>query len=160
MLLDQPFDFPASDLLVQSIEKLLTGGGSSKRSPLVKGPAKASAIDVTFGGSIEGNAQAIHQDDDLRGPVGHLFDRRLVWKEVTAVDRIVEVIPLVVPLLTGLIVDAIDTPLGTDAVGTLHWGQAQKIDRNAQFSEFHRRRESGQSATDNQHSIVSHFSSY
>jgi len=126
-------------LFVQSIKKLLASGCSSEGCSFVECSTEASAIDVTFGSSVEGHAEPIHQVDDLGSPVSHLFDGWLVLKEVTAVDRIVEVVPFVVPLLARLIVDAVDAALGTHAVGPLNGCQTQQIDWDAQFCKFHRR---------------------
>ena len=111
--------FPAADLLVEGVEQLLAGGGPGEGRAVVERAAEAALVAKAFGRAVEGHAQAVHQVDDPRGPVGHFLDRRLVLQEVAAVDRVVEVLPLVVAELPGEVVDAVDAALGADAVRAL-----------------------------------------
>ena len=99
VLLDLAFDFPAADLLVQGVEQLLAGGGAGEGRALEQRAAEAALIAKALGRAIEGDAQPVHQVDDLRPPLGHFLDRRLVLQKVAAVDGVVEVQPLVVALL-------------------------------------------------------------
>ena len=85
----------------------------------------------------------------IRGaPIAHFLHRRLMLQKVAAVNRVVEVLPLVVALLPRQIVDAVDAPLGTNAVRALHRHQAHQVDVDAQLGQLHRRRQAGQSAAD------------
>ena len=108
--------FPTSNLLVQRVEQLLTRRRASECSTLVQRAAKTSAIDVAFRCAIERDAQAIHQIDDLRRPVGHFLHGRLMVEKVTTVNRIVEVLPLVITLLTRVVVDGVDSTLCTNTM--------------------------------------------
>ena len=102
------------------------------------------------------HAQPIHQVDDLRPPIGHFLHRRLVLQKVAAIDRVVEVQPLVVALLPRQVVDAVDAALRTDAVRALDRHQAHQIDIDAQLGQLHRRRQARQSAADDQDALFCH----
>ena len=71
-------------------------------------------------------------------------------QEVTAVDGIVEVLPLVVAELPRLVIDAVDPALGAHAVGAFHGREAHQIDIDADFRQLHGSRQSGQT-TANDH---------
>ena len=92
----------------------------------------------------------------LRRPFGHFLDRRLVLQKVAAVDRVVEVQPLAVPLLPSDAVDGVDAPLGTDAVRAFHRREAHQVDLDAQLGQFHGGRQPGQPAADNHHALLCH----
>ncbi len=102
---------PAADLFVEGIQQLLAGRGAGKRGSLKQSSAKSSLVAKTFLRAVEWHAQAVHQVDDPRCPVGHFLDGRLMLQEVATVDRVVEVQVLAVALLAGSIVDAIDSAL-------------------------------------------------
>jgi hypothetical protein len=75
---DLALDFPTANLIVERIEQLLSGRRTGERRPLEERAAEAALIAKTLWRSIEGNAQPIHQVDDLGRPVGHLLDGRLM----------------------------------------------------------------------------------
>ena len=60
--------FPAAHLLVERVEQLLAGGGAGKGGALEERAAEAALIAKAFGRAIEGDAQPIHQVDDLAAP--------------------------------------------------------------------------------------------
>src|SRR5690606_25549952 len=74
-----------------------------------------------------------------------------VVEEVTPIDSIVQVVPLIIAELASLIIAAIDSALCAHAVRTLHWRETDQIDRRTEFAELHRRCETGQAATDDDH---------
>ena len=156
VLRDLAGHFPAAHLLVQRVEQLLAGGGAGKGGALEERAAEAALIAKAFGRAIEGHAQAIHQVDDPRRPIGHFLDRRLMLQEVAAVDRVVEVLPLVVALLPREIVDAVDAALGADAVRALDGHQAHQVDVDAQLGQLHGGRQAGQSAANHQYPLLRH----
>ena len=92
----------------------------------------------------------------LRAPLGHFLDRRLMLQKVAAVDRVVEVQPLVVALLAGEVVDAVDAALGADAVRAFDRREAHQVDVDAQFGQLHGGGQSGQSAADDHHPLFCH----
>ena len=80
-------------------------------------------------------------------------------QEIAAVDGVVEMLPLVVALLPGEIVDAVDAALGTHAVRALDRHEAHQIDVDAQLGQLHRRRQARQSAADHQYALLRHAGS-
>ena len=110
-----------------------------------------------FRRAIERDAQPIHQVDDLRPPIGHFLDRRLMLQKVAAVDRVVEVQPLAVALLPRHVVDAVDAALSADAVRALDRDEAHQIDVDAELGQLHRGRQPGQSAADDHHALLCHL---
>ena len=145
---DEPGGVPATDLFVEGVEQLLSGGGAGKRGPFVERAAEAALVAKAFGRAIEGHAEPVHQVDDPGSPVGHFLDGRLMLEEVAAVDGVVEVQLFAVALLASEVVDAVDAALGTDAVRTFHRREAHQVDRNPQLGQFHGGRQTGQSAAD------------
>ncbi len=111
-----------------------------------------------FAGAVERHAQPVHQVDDFRSPVGHFLDGRLVIQKVTAVNRIVEVLPLVVAQLSRLIVAAVDPALCTNAVRAFDRSQADQVDVDTQLGQLHCRCQSGQAAADHHDSMLCHES--
>ena len=148
--------FPAPHLLVECVEQLLAGGGAGKSRAAIERAAKTALIAKTFGRAIEGHAQPVHQVDDLRRPIGHFLDRRLMLEEIAAVDRVVEMFPLVVAQLPGEIVDAVDAALGARAVRPLDRQEAHQPDGAIEFGQFHRGRQPGQSAADDHYARSCH----
>ena len=104
-------DFPAADLLVEGIKELLPGRGACESGALEQRAAEPALVSITFGRTVEGNAEPIHQIDDLGTPIAHFLDGGLMLKEIAAVNGVVKMFPLVVALLAGEIVDAVDAAL-------------------------------------------------
>ena len=92
----------------------------------------------------------------LRGPVGHLLDRRLVLQEIAAVDRVVEVLPFTVAQLARLIIAAINPSLSTDAVGSFDRRQTHQVNVDPQLGQFHCGGQSGQATAYDHHTLFSH----
>ncbi len=104
-------DAPAAHLVVERIEQLLAGRGAGESRALEQRAAKATLVAKALGRAVEGDAEPIHQVDDLWRPEGHFLDRGLVLQEVAAVDRVVEVQIFAVALLARDVVDAVDASL-------------------------------------------------
>src|SRR5437762_8083159 len=77
-------------------------------------------------------------------------------QKIAAINRVIEVQPLVVALLPREVVDAIDAALGTDAVRPLHWHEAHQIDVDPQLGQLHRRCQASQSATNDHYALICH----
>ena len=103
-------NFPTAHLLVEGIEKLLAGGGAGERRSFEQRAAKAALIAKALRSAVERNAQSIHQVNDPRPPLAHFLYRRLVLQKIAAVNRVVEMEPLVITLLPRYRVDAVDPP--------------------------------------------------
>src|SRR5262249_27033340 len=93
IFLDATFRLVAPDLLIESVEKLLSGGGAGECGAIVESAAEASKIQQSLGGAIEGNAHAVEQINDPGSGVTHGFNRRLVGEKVAAVDGVVKMLP-------------------------------------------------------------------
>ena len=156
VLADLPLDLEPPHLLIESVEELLAGRGPGEGGPLVERPTEAALIAESLRRPVERHAEPVHEIDDPWAPVGHLLDRRLVLEEVTAVDGVIEVLPLGVPLLPGEGVDAVDPPLGADAVRPLHRDEAHQVDFDSELGEAHRGREPGQTTADNEDTGLCH----
>ncbi len=65
-----PVYLPAADLLVQGIEELLAGGGAGEGRAGIERAAEAALVAETFRRAVEGYAQAVHEVDDPRAPLG------------------------------------------------------------------------------------------
>ena len=103
--------FPAANLLVEGVEELLPGRRSGKGRAAIEGAAEAALVAEALGRAVESNAEAIHEVDDPRRPIGHFLHGWLVLQEIAAVDGIFEVLPLIVAELAGEIVDAVNAAL-------------------------------------------------
>ena len=75
-------------------------------------------------------------------------------QKVAAVDGIVQVLPLAIAQLPGLIVATIDPALSTNAVRAFDRRQADQVDLDAQFGKLHGGRETGQSAADDYYAML------
>src|ERR1700691_179402 len=102
------FGLVAANLLVERIEKLLSGGGSGKSGAVIKRASEAAKIKQSFGRAIKGNTHAVEQINDTGSGFAHGLDRRLVGEEIAAVNCVVEV-------FTGGIAFAFEILGGVDA---------------------------------------------
>ena len=89
---DATFGFEAADLLVECVEELLSGGRAGEGGAVVEGASEAAEVEQAFGRAVKGDAHAIEEVDDGGRHVAHVFDRRLIGEEVSAVDGVVEVL--------------------------------------------------------------------
>ena len=148
VLADEALGLPAAGLLVEAVEKLLAGGGAREVGPLEEAAAEEPQVPLALGGAVEGHAAAVEQVDDLRGPVGHLVDRRLVVEEVAADERLVHVLPLGVALLAGHLVAGVDAALGAHGVAALHRDHREQVHRQPRLGHADRGGQAGQPAAD------------
>src|SRR6202042_2999141 len=91
VLFDFAFVFESPDLLIQGIQQLLAGGGSSERGAVEERATEAAEVEEPFGGAVEGDAHAVEEIDDGGTLFAHLLDGGLGGEEVAAVDGVVEV---------------------------------------------------------------------
>jgi hypothetical protein len=102
----------------EGVEKLLAGGGSSESGAVVESATEAAEIEEPFGSAVEGDAHAVEEIDDSGSGFAHGFDGRLIGEEVSAVDRVVEVliggIALTLEILGG-----VDSALGANRMRAL-----------------------------------------
>ncbi len=147
---------PAADLLVQSVKKLLTGGGAGKGGPRKERAAEPPLVAETLGSPVERDPKAIHQVDDSWTPLGHFLDGRLMAKKIAAVYRVVKVLPLGVAELARQVVDAVDAALGTHAMGAADRSEAYQIHLDSQFGQFHRGGQPGQPSSDDHNTAFGH----
>ena len=147
ILLDAALDFPAADLLVESIEELLARRGARKARALVLLAAEVAEVEDAFCRARERHAHAVEHLDELRSCFDHALDSELVREEVAAVDRVIEM--LVDGVMLALRVHAgIDAALGAEGMRTLDRAIGEQVYLAAAFADFQRRHEAGQAATD------------
>ncbi len=79
-------------------------------------------------------------------------------EKVAAVDGIVQVLPLAVAQLPGLVVATVDPALSANAVRAFDRRQADQVDLDAQLGKLHGRRETCQSAANDYYAMLCHLS--
>ncbi len=133
------FDFAvglvAADLLVERVEKLLTGGGAGECGAVIKSATESAEIEQAFRRAVEGNAHAIEQVDDGWGGFTHRLDGCLVGEEVAAIDGVVEVLVGSVAFAFEIL-GSVDTALGADRVGSFDGDDGEQVDVSACLCDF------------------------
>src|SRR5271157_3216840 len=156
---DFAFGFVASHLLVERVEQLLAGGGAGKGSAVVEGAAEAPEVEQSLGSAVEGNTHAVEQVNDTGGHVAHDFCRRLVGKEVAAIDGVVEVLPGGVAFALQVL-RGIDAALRADRVRPLDRNDGEKVNVTSHLGNFDGGRKPCQSATHNDDLRICHILPY
>src|SRR6185437_16927358 len=90
---DAPFGLVAANLLIERIQKLLTGSCARERGAMVKRAAEPAKIEQAFRRSVEGDAHPVEQINDSRSGIAHGLHWRLVGKKVSAVHRVIKMLP-------------------------------------------------------------------
>ena len=145
VFVDLAGDFPFADLLIERVQKLLSGRGSGKRRPMMQRSAKAAKIEQAFVCSRKRHAHSIEEINDLRRHVAHPLDRRLVGQKVAAINRVVKMLPRRVAF--AFCIDrAVDAALCADRVRTLYRHDRDQIDLVPGFGDLHRRGQTGEPA--------------
>jgi hypothetical protein len=96
------FDFPTSDLFVESVEKLLTSRGSRECRAVMQSSAEPTEVEQAFFRSRERDAHAIEEIDDPGRHVGHPLDGRLIREKIASVNGVVKVFSGRVALALGI----------------------------------------------------------
>ena len=156
-LLHLASNFPPPHLLIQGIEKLLTGRRTSKGSPLVERATKSPLVAEALRCAVERHSEPIHQVNNARTPFRHFLDGRLMLEEVTAVDGVIKVLPLVVALLPCLRVDTVDATLCARGMRPFYRHEAHKIDVDPEFGKPHGRRKPSQPTANYQNPLTCHL---
>ncbi|MCU1226923.1 MAG: hypothetical protein JWQ42_5016 [Edaphobacter sp.] len=125
----------AADLLVEGVEELLAGSGSSEGGAVVEGASEAPEVEQALGGAIEGDAHAVEQVDDGWPLSCHVLDGGLVGEEVAAVDGVVEVLEDVVALALEVF-GGVDAALGADGMRALDRNDGEEVDFAAGFGDL------------------------
>src|SRR5208337_2396193 len=135
VLLDLAFGLVAADLLVERVEKLLTGGCSGEGGAVKKRAAEAAEIEQSFGRAIEGNADAIEQIDDAGSSLAHGLDRRLVGEKVATVDGVVEMDPGGIAFAFQVL-GGVNATLRANRVRALDWYDREQVNLTAHFGDL------------------------
>ena len=146
VLLYLAFGLVAADLLVERVEKLLAGGGSSEGGAVVERASEAAEIEQPFGSAIERNAHAVEQIDDARSGLAHGLDRRLVGEEVAAVDRVVEMLPGGIAFALQVL-GGVDAALRANRVRALYGDDGEQVHLAAHLGDLDDGGEACQAAT-------------
>ena len=135
VLLYLAFRLIAANLLVECVEKLLSGGRAGKSRAVEQRAAEAAEIQNAFRSAIEGNAHAVEQVDDGRSHLAHGFHGRLVREEVAAVDGVVKVQPGGVAF-TLQVLGRVDAALRAHRVRTLNRDDREQVHVAAHFGDL------------------------
>src|SRR5713226_246177 len=135
VLLDLAFRLIAAYLLIERVEKLLTGGGAGEGGAVVERSSEAAEIKQSFGSAIEGHAHALEQVDNAGRGIAHGLHRRLVGQEIPAEDGIVKVLPSGVALAFEIF-GGVDATLSTDGVRALHGHDGEQVDLATHLGDF------------------------
>jgi hypothetical protein len=98
--------------------------------------AKPPEIHQPFFCPREWNTHPVKQVDDLRGHIGHSFDRRLVGKKVAAIDSVVEMFCRGIALAL-CINGAVYPALGADRVRSFYRHHRDQIDVVPGLGDLH-----------------------
>src|SRR5436309_2932065 len=139
------FGFVTAHLLIKRIKELLTGGGTGERGTVIECSSEAAKVEQAFGSAIEGHAHAVEKVDDSRCSIAHGFDRWLVGKKVTAVNRVVKVLPGGVAFAFQIL-GRIDAALRTNRMRTLDRNNGKQIDVTAHLRDLDHGCQSGESS--------------
>src|SRR5699024_7237512 len=91
IFVDETANSITSDLLIKGVQKLLACCRTGECRPVVQRSAETPEIKQPFRCPVEHDTHAVEQMYDFRSCFRHCLDRRLVGKEVTAVNRIIKV---------------------------------------------------------------------
>ena len=114
---------------------MLAGGRSGERGAVVERASEAAEIEQALGRAIEGNAHAVEQIDDAGSGVAHGLDRRLVGEEVSAVDRVVEMLPGGIAFAFQVL-GGVDASLRADRVRALYGDDREQVDLAAHLGDL------------------------
>src|SRR5262249_26257119 len=135
IFLDATFRLIAPDLLIESVEKLLSGRRAGECGAIVESAAEAAKIQQSLRGAIEGNSHAVEQIDDPGSSVTHGLDRRRVRQKVAAVDGVVKLLPGSVAFAFEFF-GGVDPALRADGMRSLHRHDGEEIHVAARFGDL------------------------
>ena len=113
-------NFPTANLLVESVEELLTSSGTSKASTLIFLTTEVTEVKNTFRGTGERYTHAVEHLYELWSSLNHALYSQLVCQEVTTVYSVIKMLINGIVLTLGVHA-GIDTTLGTEGMRTLYW---------------------------------------
>jgi len=114
---------------------------------MVQRASKAAEVEKTFRRAVKRHSHAIEQIDDGWSHFAHGFDRRLVGEEISAINRVVKMLPGAVAFALKIL-GGVDATLCAYGVRTLDGNNREKIDAAAHFGDLDGRGESRESAAD------------
>lgn len=138
--------FKSSHLLIEGVQKLLSGGGAGVCGSVLERSAESSEREESFGGAVEGDAHSVEEVDDGGGSFGHSHDRGLVVKEVSAGDGVFKV-EVGRVAFSAEIDGAVDSALRTDAVAPLDGDKGEELYLVPGFCELHGGHEAGKASS-------------
>ncbi len=148
VLADAPLHLPPACLLIQRVKELLPRRRPGEVRALEERAAEETKIAEPLGRAVEGHAHAVEQVDDPRRPVGHLQHRVLIGQVVAAVDRLIKVLVLAVPLLARDFVARVDAALGAHGVRPLDRHHGEEIHRHTRLGDADGGGETGEPPAD------------
>ena len=123
---------------------------------MIESAPETTIIEKSFGRAVEHDAHAIEKINDAGSLLAHPLDERLIGQEITAVDRVVKMLPGAIAL-AFLILCGVDTALSAYGVGTLDWNDRKQFDGNARLGNTYGCHQSRQAAANDNNLRLSHF---
>ena len=148
-------NFPATNLLVQSIQQLLTSSGTSKAGTLILLTTEVTQVKNTLWSTSERYTHTIEHLNELWSSLNHALYSQLVSQEVTAIYGIIKMLINGVMLTLGVHA-GIDTALSTEGVRTLYWAVREQVYFAASFTNFKGSHQTRKTATNYNNLIFSH----
>jgi hypothetical protein len=113
-------NFPATNLLVKSIEELLASGRTGKAGTLILLTTEVTEVKNALWSTGERYTHAIEHLNELWSCLNHALYSQLVSQEVTTVYGVIEMLINGIVLTLGIHA-GINTTLCTEGVRTLYW---------------------------------------
>ena len=145
VLLHAALDFPATNLLVERVQELLTRRGAREDRALVLLTAEVTEVEHALSRTRERHAHAVEHLDQLRRCLDHALDGELVGEEVAAIYRIIEM--LIDGVMLPLRVHAgVDAALRAQGMGAFDRAVGEQVNLAACLADFQRSHKAGEAA--------------
>ncbi|MNZ62537.1 hypothetical protein D3C78_806620 [compost metagenome] len=116
---NQTFRFITTNLFIKRIQQLLARCSTSKRSTMMFCSSETTEIKQSFRCAVEHNPHPVHQMNDPWSRLTHRLNRRLICQKVTAIHRIIKMLPRRIAF-SFRINRTINSTLCTNGVGPLN----------------------------------------
>ena len=145
ILLHAALDFPTANLLIKSIQQLLTSRRTGEAGTFILLTTEVTEIEDTFSRTRERYAHAIEHLDELWSSFNHAFYSQLISQEVTAIYGIIEM--LINAVVLALRIHAgVDAALCAQRMGAFDRAVREQVNLAAVFADLQRSHEAGKTA--------------
>jgi hypothetical protein len=123
-------------LLIQSIQKLLAGGGPGKRGTVMQRAAEPAKIEQAFFGPRKRHAHPVEQINDLGRHLAHPLYRGLIGQKIPAVNCVVQMLRRRIAFALG-IYGSVYAALRAHRVRPLHRHHGNQVNIVPCFGDLH-----------------------